>query len=156
MPHLLHAGLVGMLTYPRFSVSKDLFFTEWYWSSKHATTVWWGIHFSAQQILPLCVPKQMVLPEFATPLCRAQTAPQLFHTAKKKKRARDCFNEAFCFTSQCVHHFLKTSESASRWGEIATVYGSSVSCRTPDTSKITSQLRLVQHASRTFCWMKLT
>ena len=43
---------------------------------------WGAFTFSAQQILPLCVPKQTVLPEIAAPLCRSNTAPESPHTAK--------------------------------------------------------------------------
>lgn len=61
-------------------------FTQWYWSSERVAA--WYVHFSPQQILPLCVPKQMVLLKNAAALW-----PQIWITSHSNK---------YCYT---VHWF---------------------------------------------------
>lgn len=63
-----------------------------------------GIHFSAQQILPLCVPKQMVLPENTSPLCK-------LHQNHSTLQKVSVSNQAFYFISECIHIFPKMSET---------------------------------------------
>lgn len=53
------------------------------------------IHFSAQQILPLCVPKQMVLLETETALLEPDCSRSIPHCKKEEDKER-------------IHHFNKT------------------------------------------------
>lgn len=75
------------------AVDSDLVFTKWYWSIKVAAGRW--VCFSPQQILPLCVPKQTVLPNIAALLW-----PRLHQNCTTENKEKGITSQLTVFSCQ--------------------------------------------------------